>query len=244
MLIAGNWKLNCNLKEAIQLSSSIFDILNKKKVLSEVALFPPVIYIDTIKKMNKNSNISIGTQDCSKNISGAYTGEVSAKMLLDIGCKYVIVGHSERRNGNHESNKEIFLKAKNVIDNKMIPIICVGESLKDREAGNALQFIESQLKESIPINNNNNEFIIAYEPIWAIGSGKIPTIDSINEMLNMIRQWLLNNGISNNTKILYGGSVNKDNTKELFSCKNLGGLLIGGVSLKAEEFTKICLMAS
>ena len=97
MLIAGNWKLNCNLKEAIQLSSSIFDILNKKKILSEVALFPPVIYIDTIKKMNKNSNISIGTQDCSKNISGAYTGEVSATMLLDIGCKYVIVGHSERR---------------------------------------------------------------------------------------------------------------------------------------------------
>ena len=244
MLIAGNWKLNCNLKEAIQLSSSIFDILNNKKLLSEVALFPPVIYIDTIKKMNKNSNISIGAQDCSKNVSGAYTGEVSATMLLDIGCKYVIVGHSERRNGNHESNQEIFLKAKNVIDNQMIPIICVGESLKDREAGNALQFIESQLKESIPINKNNNEFIIAYEPIWAIGSGKIPTIDSINEMLNMIRQWLLNNGISNNTKILYGGSVNKDNTKELFSCKNLGGLLIGGVSLKAEEFSKICLMAS
>ena len=244
MLIAGNWKLNCNLKESIQISSSIFDILNKKKVLSEVALFPPVIYIDTIKKMNKNINISIGAQDCSKNVSGAYTGEVSATMLLDIGCKYVIVGHSERRNGNHESNQDIFLKAKNVIDNKMIPIICVGESLKDREAGNALQFIESQLKESIPINNNNNEFIIAYEPIWAIGSGKIPTIDSINEMLNMIRQWLLNNGISNNTKILYGGSVNKGNTKELFSCKNLGGLLIGGVSLKAEEFSKICLMAS
>ena len=244
MLIAGNWKLNCNLKEAVQLSSSIFDILNNKKMLSEVALFPPVIYIDTIKKMNKNSNISIGTQDCSKNISGAYTGEVSAKMLLDIGCKYVIVGHSERRNGNHESSQDIFLKAKNVIDNKMIPIICVGESLKDREAGNALQFIESQLKESVPINKNNKEFIIAYEPIWAIGSGKIPTIDSINEMLNMIRQWLLNNGISNKTKILYGGSVNKDNTKELFSCKNLGGLLIGGVSLKAEEFSNICLMAS
>ena len=243
MLIAGNWKLNCNLKQAIQLSSSIFDILSNKKILSEVALFPPVIYIDSIKKISKNDNISIGAQDCSKNISGAYTGEVSAAMLLDIGCKYVIVGHSERRNGNHESNKEIFLKAKNVIDNKMIPIICVGESLKDREAGNELHFIESQLKESIPINKNNKEFIIAYEPIWAIGSGKIPTIDSINEMLNMIRQWLLNNGISNNTKILYGGSVNKENTKELFSCKNLGGLLIGGVSLKAEEFSEICLMA-
>ena len=200
-------------------------------------------YIDTIRKMINNENVSIGAQDCSMNLSGAFTGEVSAPMLLDIGCKYIIVGHSERRNGKDESNKDVYLKAKNVIDNKMIPIICVGESLKDREAGKALQFIESQLKESIPINTENREFIIAYEPIWAIGSGKIPTIDSINEILNMIRQWLLNNGIRNNTKILYGGSLNKGNTKELFSCKNLGGLLIGGVSLKAEEFSEICLMA-
>tara|TARA_B110000008_G_scaffold222035_1_gene222548 strand:+ start:80 stop:814 length:735 start_codon:yes stop_codon:yes gene_type:complete len=243
LLIAGNWKLNCNLTQAIALSSSIFDLLSNKKILSEVALFPPVIYIDTIKKMINNEKVSIGAQDCSMNLSGAFTGEVSAPMLLDIGCKYIIVGHSERRNGKDESNKDVYLKAKNVIDNKMIPIICVGESLKDREAGNALQFIESQLKESIPINTENREFIIAYEPIWAIGSGKIPTIDSINEILNMIRQWLLNNGIRNNTKILYGGSVNKGNTKELFSCKNLGGLLIGGVSLKAEEFSEICLMA-
>jgi len=240
VLIAGNWKLNCNLKEAIQLSSSIFDILNKKKVLSEVALFPPVIYIDSIKKMNKNSNISIGAQDCSKNVSGAHTGEVSATMLLDIGCKYVIVGHSERRNGNHESNQDIFLKAKSVIDNKMIPIICVGESLKDREAGNALQFIESQLKESIPINNNNNEFIIAYEPIWAIGSGKTATPKIVTQVHIMIRKILNDIGFDGeNVSILYGGSVNRNNAKELISLDEVDGFLIGGASLDAKHFFDI-----
>ena len=124
----------------------------------------------------------------------------------------------------------------------MCPIICVGEDAKDRDDGNALNFIEKQLNESIP-KNYYKDFIIAYEPIWAIGSGKIPTIDSINEMFNMIRQWLLNNGIDNNIKILYGGSVNKENVKEIFSCRDLGGLLIGGVSLKAQEFSEICILA-
>ena len=241
MLIAGNWKLNCNIKEAKDLSSSILNILRDKDLSSDVALFPPNIYIDTVKKIVKNSNIFVGAQDCSIHISGAYTGDVSAQMLKDMKCKYIIVGHSERRIGKHETNNDVALKAKNVMENEMCPIICVGEDAKDRDAGNALNFIEKQLNESIPKNYKN--FIIAYEPIWAIGSGKIPTIDSINEMFNMIRQWLLNNGIDNNIKILYGGSVNKDNAKEIFSSRDLGGLLIGGVSLKAQEFSEICIMA-
>ena len=243
MLIAGNWKLNCNLKEANDLSSSILKILHDKNLSSDVALFPPTIYIETVRNIIKNSNLVMGAQDCSIHISGAYTGDISALMLSDIGCKYTIVGHSERRMGKYESNNDVFLKAKNIMESNMIPIICVGENLKDREAGKALNFIEQQLDESIPKNNYNNEFIIAYEPIWAIGSGKIPTLDSINEMFNMIRQWLLNNGIDKNIKILYGGSVNKGNAKELFSCKDLGGLLIGGVSLNATEFSEICIMA-
>ena len=241
MLIAGNWKLNCNIKEAKDLSSSILNILRDKDLSSDVALFPPNIYIDTVKKIVKNSNIFVGAQDCSIHISGAYTGDVSAQMLNDMKCEYIIVGHSERRIGKHETNNDVALKAKNVMENEMCPIICVGEDAKDRDTGNALNFIEKQLNESIPKNYKN--FIIAYEPIWAIGSGKIPTIDSINEMFNMIRQWLLNNGIDNNIKILYGGSVNKDNAKEIFSSRDLGGLLIGGVSLKAQEFSEICIMA-
>ena len=242
MLIAGNWKLNCDIEEAKDLSTSILNNLRDKALSSEVALFPPNIYIDTVKKIVNNSNIFIGAQDCSVHTSGAYTGDVSAKMLNDMECKYVIVGHSERRIGKFETNNDVALKAKNVMENKMCPIICVGEDAKDRDDGNALNFIEKQLNESIP-KNYYKDFIIAYEPIWAIGSGKIPTIDSINEMFNMIRQWLLNNGIDNNIKILYGGSVNKENVKEIFSCRDLGGLLIGGVSLKAQEFSEICIMA-
>ena len=242
MLIAGNWKLNCDIKEAKDLSTSILNNLRDKALSSEVALFPPNIYIDTVKKIVNNSNIFIGAQDCSVHTSGAYTGDVSAKMLNDMECKYIIVGHSERRIGKFETNNDVALKAKNVMENKMCPIICVGEDAKDRDDGNALNFIEKQLNESIP-KNYYKDFIIAYEPIWAIGSGKIPTIDSINEMFNMIRQWLLNNGIDNNIKILYGGSVNKENVKEIFSCRDLGGLLIGGVSLKAQEFSEICILA-
>lgn len=242
MLIAGNWKLNCDIEEAKDLSTSILNNLRDKALSSEVALFPPNIYIDTVKKIVNNSNIFIGAQDCSVHTSGAYTGDVSAKMLNDMECKYIIVGHSERRIGKFETNNDVALKAKNVMENKMCPIICVGENAEDRDAGNALNFIESQLNESIP-KNYYKDFIIAYEPIWAIGSGKIPTIDSINEMFNMIRQWLLNNGIDNNIKILYGGSVNKENVKEIFSCRDLGGLLIGGVSLKAQEFSEICILA-
>ena len=242
MLIAGNWKLNCDIEEAKDLSTSILNNLRDKALSSEVALFPPNIYIDTVKKILNNSDIFIGAQDCSVHTSGAYTGDVSAKMLNDMECKYIIVGHSERRIGKFETNNDVALKAKNVMENKMCPIICVGEDAKDRDDGNALNFIEKQLNESIP-KNYYKDFIIAYEPIWAIGSGKIPTIDSINEMFNMIRQWLLNNGIDNNIKILYGGSVNKENVKEIFSCRDLGGLLIGGVSLKAQEFSEICIMA-
>ena len=242
MLIAGNWKLNCDIEEAKDLSTSILNNLRDKALSSEVALFPPNIYIDTVKRIVNNSNIFIGAQDCSVHTSGAYTGDVSAKMLNDMECKYIIVGHSERRIGKFETNNDVALKAKNVMENKMCPIICVGEDAKDRDDGNALNFIEKQLNESIP-KNYYKDFIIAYEPIWAIGSGKIPTIDSINEMFNMIRQWLLNNGIDNNIKILYGGSVNKENVKEIFSCRDLGGLLIGGVSLKAQEFSEICILA-
>jgi len=141
LLIAGNWKLNCNLKEANDLSSSILNILHDKNLSSDVALFPPTIYIETVRNIIKNSNLVMGAQDCSIHISGAYTGDISALMLSDIGCKYTIVGHSERRIAKYESNNDVFLKAKNIMESNMIPIICVGENLKDREAGKALKFI-------------------------------------------------------------------------------------------------------
>ena len=244
MLIAGNWKLNCNIDEAKHLSSRIIESLDRKKLNCEVAIFPSYICLDSVNKTIKKTVISLGSQDCSVHKSGAYTGDVSANMLFDTGCKYVIVGHSERRIGKLESNNDILSKANNALESNLIPIICVGENAKDREDGRALEVIKKQLDESVPKNSNKNNCILAYEPIWAIGSGKIPDNSSINEMLNMIKGWLSNNKIDNSINILYGGSVNKSNAKEIFSCINLGGLLIGGVSLKPEEFSEICLMAN
>ncbi len=244
MLIAGNWKLNCNIEEAKHLSSRIIESLDRKKLNCEVAIFPSYICLDSVNKTIKKTVISLGSQDCSVHKSGAYTGDVSANMLFDTGCKYVIVGHSERRIGKLESNNDILSKANNALESNLIPIICVGENARDREDGRALEVIKKQLDESVPKNSNKNNCILAYEPIWAIGSGKIPDNSSINEMLNMIKGWLSNNKIDNSINILYGGSVNKSNAKEIFSCINLGGLLIGGVSLKPEEFSEICLMAN
>ena len=176
--------------------------------------------------------------------SGAYTGDVSANMLFDTGCKYVIVGHSERRTEKLESNKDILCKANSALDSNLIPIICVGEDSKSRDDGTALEVIKKQLDESVPKNIHKNNCVLAYEPIWAIGSGKIPDNSSINEMLNMIKEWLCDNKIDKSIKVLYGGSVNKSNAGKIFSCTNLGGLLIGGVSLKSEEFSEICLMVN
>ncbi len=244
MLIAGNWKLNCNIEEAKHLSSRIIESLDRKKLNCEVAIFPSYICLDSVNKTIKKTVISLGSQDCSVHKSGAYTGDVSANMLFDTGCKYVIVGHSERRIGKLESNNDILSKANNALESNLIPIICVGENARDREDGRALEVIKKQLDESVPKNSNKNNCILAYEPIWAIGSGKIPDNSSINEMLNMIKGWLSNNKIDDSINILYGGSVNKSNAKEIFSCINLGGLLIGGVSLKPEEFSEICLMAN
>jgi len=244
LLIAGNWKLNCNIEEAKKLSSRIIKSLNNKELNCDIVIFPSYICLNSVNKIIQKSILSLGAQDCSVHKSGAHTGDVSAKMLFDTGCKYVIVGHSERRLGKLESNNDVLCKANNALENNLIPIICVGENIKDREDGIALEVIKKQLDESVPKNINKNNCILAYEPIWAIGSGKIPGNKSINEMLNMIKKWLSNNKMDNEINILYGGSVNKSNAEEVFSCNNLGGLLIGGVSLKAEEFSEICLMVN
>ena len=130
------------------------------------------------------------------------------------------------------------------METSLIPIICVGESVEDRDDGRAIDVIKKQLDESVPKNINKNNIMIAYEPIWAIGTGRVPNNSSINEMLNMIKDWLVNNEMDSSINILYGGSVNKSNAEEIFLCSNIGGLLIGGVSLKVDEFSEICLMVN
>ena len=240
MLIAGNWKLNCNIAQAYELVKSILNYTEKESLNCNIAVFPPFTALTEVNKILKNTHISLGAQDCSAEIKGAYTGDVSAEMLYDIGCKYVIVGHSERRISRGDTNNIVLKKAINAQKNNLIPIICVGEKLMDRDNGKALDVIKQQLEHSLPLECNKFNCIIAYEPIWAIGSGKIPTIEDITQMFSMIKDWLLEKYNDTDIKLLYGGSVNNDNAKEIFSCNSVGGLLIGGVSLKAEEFSEIC----
>jgi len=243
LLIAGNWKMNGLKKNSLMISNLMKYIKNKKFKNTDILICPPFTIANIFSTLSKKSNLMIGAQNCSDKASGAFTGDISPEMLKDIDLEMVILGHSERREYHNETSEIVKSKAINALKNKLNVIICVGESLSQKKSGKTLRIIGDQLKKSLPDKISSNNLIIAYEPIWAIGSGKIPTIDSINEMFNMIRQWLLNNGIDNNIKILYGGSVNKENAKEIFSCRDLGGLLIGGVSLKAKEFSEICIMA-
>ena len=241
MLIAGNWKLNCKINEASELVKNLIVNVDNKKLNCEVAVFPPYTALLEIKKLIQKTNISLGAQDCSSEIKGAYTGDVSAEMISDVGCKYVIVGHSERRLYRGENDEIILKKVNNAQKYNLIPIVCVGEKAADRDTGKAIEVIRKQLEYSLPQNCSKLNCVIAYEPIWAIGTGVIPSIEAIKEMFSMIKEWLYEKYKDRNIKILYGGSVNNDNAREIFSCKDVGGLLIGGVSLKVDKFSEICI---
>jgi triosephosphate isomerase len=178
----------------------------------------------------------LGGQNCSRFLEGAYTGDVSASMLYDIGCQFCIVGHSERRTIFNETNNEISLKATNSLKNNIHPIICVGETLQQKKDKQTKEILSKQISESINEDSNNNNTIIAYEPIWAIGSGLIPSLDEIDEIHNFIKNEIQG---YENYKILYGGSVKSANSKKILNLDNVDGLLIGGASLNVDEFKKI-----
>jgi triosephosphate isomerase len=185
--------------------------------------------------------ISLGAQDCHYREEGAYTGDISAKMLSDIGCEFVIVGHSERRLYHGESDKMIAQKARVVINNGMLPVICIGESKESRQQGKHFEFIYNQLATSIPKDVDFAHLIIAYEPIWSVGTGVIPTTEQLQEVAKNIEDFVAKNlsGRFENLYILYGGSINSQNSKQLINTKGISGLLVGKASLDAEEFCKI-----
>jgi triosephosphate isomerase len=192
----------------------------------------------------KDTGIKLGGQNIYQKNEGAFTGEISAKMLKSAGCDYVIIGHSERRQYFSENNNEINLKAKIALENDLIPIICVGETLEQRENGSYLKVVQQQIIDCLKEIDikNLNKIIIAYEPVWAIGTGKTATPEQANEMHMFIRKIisdLYGQVISENIIIIYGGSVNDNNAKELFSMSDIDGGLIGGASLKADSFSKI-----
>ncbi len=234
MFIAANWKMNLDKK----LIKSFVEHLKIYKFSKNVQLciFPPTIYIDFLSGLAENLPFSIGGQNCHHQSFGAFTGEISAISLKEFGCDYVILGHSERRIYNKETNDFIKKSAQFAIKSNLKPIICVGENLDQRENGKAIDFIEKQIIDCLP--EDFKELTIAYEPIWSIGTGKIPHQSEIREMHKNIKEIVFSK-LKKNVKVLYGGSVNEQNIKEILSVNNVDGVLVGGASLKIKDFLAI-----
>ena len=226
-----NWKLNGNLQFIDQFISNIsLPNANSKCVV----ICPTAIHLDYLSK-NKNG-FYVGAQNVSEHEEGAYTGEISVRSLVETNVNFCIVGHSERRQIFKEKDQDINLKSQRLVANNVIPIICIGETLEQKEKGITNTVLEEQLMNSIPSSSTFENTIIAYEPVWAIGTGLTPTIDEIDETHRFIRS---HNDKFNKYKILYGGSVKASNAREITDLANVDGALIGGASLKSEEFTKI-----
>ena len=234
MFIAANWKMNLDKKSISEFTESLQKFKFSNQIIT--CIFPPLTYIDYLHNLIDNLPITIGGQNCHFKSSGAFTGEVSANSLKDTGCEYVLIGHSERRMLNNENNAEIKSRAQTAINSNLKVILCVGESLTHREEGKALEYIEKQIINCIP--NNLKNLFIAYEPVWSIGTGKIPSPIEIQEIHSHIKKIVFR--ISNKSiKVLYGGSVNTDNIKEILKITNVDGVLVGGASLKAKDFLAI-----
>ena len=233
-----NWKMNFNSQQGKEFISS----LNSKDLnngQSQIILCPSFTSIFSIVDASKNSTIRIGAQNMHFENSGAYTGEVSANMLNELGVNFVILGHSERRHIFGESDKMIQSKMIQSIENGLIPILCIGEKLSDRESGNTKKVLRSQLE--FGLENVSGEYIIAYEPVWAIGTGKSATSEMVAETHGVIRNILADLSIHDNVSLLYGGSVSPENASQLSAVQYVDGFLIGGASLDVEKFYNIYL---
>lgn len=206
----------------------------------DMLICPPFTLLGWASRSLNNTGIRVGGQDCHFAEKGAHTGDISAPMLAEIGCEYVILGHSERREHYQEGNELIQQKAQAALNHQLIPIICVGEKLAEREQGQHIQVVLSQLQGSLPEQAKRAAIVIAYEPVWAIGTGKVAEIADIQAMHAAIYQWLDKNGFAAaQTPILYGGSVKPDNAAQIFQVPHVDGALVGGASLKADDFLKI-----
>ena len=214
------------------------------EVESKVIICSPFPYLSQVEALITHSHLNLGAQDLNVNPSGAHTGEVSADMIKDFGAKYVIVGHSERRSLYGESDEDVANKVKTALDNDMTPLFCIGELLEEREAGETEAVVSRQIQAVIDKCGIEafNHIIIAYEPVWAIGTGVTATPEQAQETHAFIRSMLakLDGNIAQTTPILYGGSMNPSNAAELIACEDIDGGLIGGASLKSEDFLQIC----
>jgi triosephosphate isomerase len=241
-VIAGNWKMNKTVVEAVKLAEELKPLTMGAS--AEVVICPAFVCLSDVVKVLKESDIGVGAQNMYYKDNGAYTGEISPVFLKDLKVEYVILGHSERRQYFAEDDSEINKKVIAALNHGLKPILCVGETLIQRETGEAFEVIAAQLKGCLSglKGRNLENLIIAYEPVWAIGTGKTATSKDANEVIGFIRNQLremLENEVADNTRILYGGSVKSTNTKELMNMSEIDGALVGGASLDAAEFSKI-----
>ena len=241
-LIAGNWKMN-GLKKGAQkeINALIRRFTKVKPAKCDVLICPPATLLGTFSSEQKRSGVFFGGQDCHENVSGSHTGDISAEMLKDTGCKYVIVGHSERRADHGETSKLVRQKAAAAIAAGLVVIICVGETAKERKAKQTLKVVGDQLRFSLPQTATAKNTVIAYEPVWAIGSGLTPTRDDVANVHKSIRGRLNRRFKADGQamRILYGGSVKSSNAAELMAVANVDGALVGGASLTAKDFWPI-----
>ena len=231
-IIAANWKMNGSeelMKEFSQLTSAKHN---------DIIICPPFTLLDSAKTLLP-SFIKIGAQNCSEEDKGAFTGEISASMLREKSVSHVLIGHSERRTLFKETNDVIFRKVEAAIKSKLTPIVCIGETLSEKKANKTLQVLDSQINGSLAKIEPHEQVIVAYEPVWAIGSGLTPDENDIEETLLHIKT-KLDQHFNADTPILYGGSANATNCSQIISIDNVGGLLVGGASLKTQDFKAIC----
>jgi triosephosphate isomerase len=242
-IIAGNWKMNLTLAGSLELAE------NLKKAAAgvsdvDIAICPPNVHIQPVAAAMKGTNIGVGAQNVYFEKEGAYTGEISAGMLKDIGCQYVILGHSERRNIMGESSEQVNLKVHAALAAGLIPIVCVGELIKERKAGTTEQVVRRQFDGSFSgiSPEDMKKCVIAYEPVWAIGTGEVATPEQAEEVHVAIRKMIEKNyskDVAEAVRIQYGGSVNDKNAKEILAKPNVDGALVGSASLKVEVFMGI-----
>lgn len=238
-LAAGNWKMNgtaAALSELVDLASHL------DPTDAETLICPPAPLLYRACEKARGTGIAIGAQDCHMQADGAFTGDVSAAMIADTGASYVIVGHSERRDAHEETNGDIRKKARSAWAADLTAIICIGESGDDREADNTLDIIAGQLSGSVPDGATGENTVIAYEPIWAIGTGMVPSLAQIGEVHDLLRAELtarFGPEMAQATRLLYGGSVKPGNASDIFAISNVDGALVGGASLKAADFSPI-----
>jgi triosephosphate isomerase len=242
-LVAGNWKMHGSRAENANLVAALLDLLPAGKH-AEVLVCPPFPYLLETGRQLKDSGVQLGAQSVCAEAQGAFTGEVSAAMLKDVGCRYVLVGHSERRQLYGESDALVARKFVAAQSQGLVPVLCVGETLDEREGNQTLQVVSRQLEAVLSVSGVRSlvKAVIAYEPVWAIGTGRTASGEQAQEVHAMIRARVaaLDAIIGGSVRILYGGSVKASNAQELFAMPDIDGGLVGGASLKADEFARIC----